>query len=140
MDGTMWCYSSTPFMGSVLPGGPIIITWAWSWYLAIPRVVSLILFDLSQCQSIRSKRWKGNALYYSYRTIYVHLNERGIPTLRICNIVQVVPLSFVKSLSTRCINHQNRKILVASIVIISRCWPLKQQLQLAQVRSVPVKS
>jgi hypothetical protein len=26
MDGTMWCYSSTPFMGSVLPGGPIIIT------------------------------------------------------------------------------------------------------------------
>lgn len=25
-DGTIWCYSSTPFMGSGLPGGPIIIT------------------------------------------------------------------------------------------------------------------
>lgn len=25
-DGTVWCYSSTPFMGSGLPGGPIIIT------------------------------------------------------------------------------------------------------------------
>lgn len=25
-DGTIWCYSSTPFMGSGLPGGPLIIT------------------------------------------------------------------------------------------------------------------
>ncbi|CZR51407.1 uncharacterized protein PAC_01282 [Phialocephala subalpina] len=25
-DGTVWCYSNTPFMGSGLPGGPIIIT------------------------------------------------------------------------------------------------------------------